>query len=210
MQTEQKIRIPDLGIGNLASVHNMLRKLGAEVDVLRQPVALDDGSKLIIAGVGAFDAAMRALTETGWKDVLDEAVTRRKILVLGICLGMQVMCKSSEEGHLPGLGWIDGEVKRFKFPAGSTLKIPHMGWNTITVCKTDPLISTDEGVPRFYFVHSYHVVCNNSSDVLATAHHGYDFTAAFSRGNLFGVQFHPEKSHRFGMALLSGFTKLHA
>ncbi len=205
MDDAPKVQIPDLGIGNIASVQNMVRKAGGQAEVLRRPVELDPAARIIIVGVGAFDPAMQALTESGWKGVLAEAVQVKKIPVLGICLGMQLMCKGSEEGRLAGFGWVDADVKRFRFPPDSSLKIPHMGWNTIQVSKVNPLVSTGERDQRFYFVHSYHVVCNDPADVLATARHGYDFTAAYSHDNIFGVQFHPEKSHRFGMALLSNF-----
>jgi glutamine amidotransferase len=148
------------------------------------------------------------LRDGGWIDALNEAVLVRRVPVLGICLGMQLMCKSSEEGQLPGLGWIDAEVKRFNLHADSSLKVPHMGWNTVTVAKGNPLIAIDQGEQRFYFVHSYHVNCNQPSDTLAITHHGYDFTAAFAHENIFGVQFHPEKSHKFGMALLKKFVDM--
>jgi glutamine amidotransferase len=117
------------------------------------------------------------------------------------------MCKSSEEGLLPGLGWIDAEVRRFKFELDSSLKVPHMGWNTVTVVKENPLICSDQCEQRFYFVHSFHIVCSQQKDRLAIANHGYDFTAALSHDNIFGVQFHPEKSHKFGMALMKKFVE---
>jgi glutamine amidotransferase len=121
---------------------------------------------------------------------------------------MQLMCKSSEEGVLPGLGWIDAEVRRFSFPEGAEQKIPHMGWNTVRVAKPNPLIAEGDDEQRFYFVHSYHAVCADPGDVLATTRHGGEVTAAFSRGNIYGAQFHPEKSHRFGMALMQRFVEL--
>jgi glutamine amidotransferase len=128
--------------------------------------------------------------------------------VLGICLGMQLMCNASEEGTLPGLGWVDADVRRFKFEQDSSLKIPHMGWNSVSVAKKDSIICSDQEDQRFYFVHSYHVICNHAKDTLAIAHHGYEFTAAFSHENIYGVQFHPEKSHKFGMALMKKFVEL--
>lgn len=198
----------DYGVGNLASVFNILQRVGGKVKISKDRAELKAASKIIITGVGAFDHGMSSLRDGDWIEALNEAVLVRKVPVLGICLGMQLMCKYSEEGKLPGLGWIDGEVKRFKIPLDSNLKIPHMGWNTVAIAKTNPLIVTDEGEQRFYFVHSYHAVCNNPQDVLAIAHHGYDFTAAFSHENIFGVQFHPEKSHRFGMALMKKFVEL--
>jgi glutamine amidotransferase len=121
---------------------------------------------------------------------------------------MQLLCKRSEEGTLPGLGWIDADVVKFRVAAGSSLKIPHMGWNTLRITRTNPLVPAEEGEQRFYFVHSYHAVCRDPTDVLATVHHGVEVTAALGRGNVMGVQFHPEKSHRFGMALMRRFVKL--
>lgn len=202
------ITIPSLSIGNFSSVIRMISKAGSSASLVDSAIDIKHSTKIILAGVGAFDHGMSSLRDGDWIEALNETVLVRKVPVLGICLGMQLMCKSSEEGKSPGLGWIDGQVKRFKIPLDSNLKIPHMGWNTITIAKTNPLIVTDKSEQRFYFVHSYHAVCNNPDDVLATAHHGYDFTAAFSHDNIFGVQFHPEKSHRFGMALMKRFVEL--
>lgn len=202
------IYIINCNLGNLRSVVNMVDRIGGEVKEASTPGAIADAQKIILPGVGSFDHGMQGLREGGWIDALNEAVLERRISILGICLGMQLMCKSSGEGQLPGFGWIDAQVERFNLPVDSGLKVPHMGWNKITVAKPNPLVSPEEREQRFYFVHSYHAVCHNSADVLATAHHGYDFTAAFGHENIFGVQFHPEKSHRFGMALMRKFVKL--
>jgi len=202
------IAVPDLQIGNVGSVVNMVRKCGAAGEVISTPAQLNDHSKIILAGVGSFDAAMEGVRDRGWHEPLTRLVVHEKVRVLGICLGMQIMCRSSEEGKLPGLGWIDADVQRFRFPSGSSLKVPHMGWNTVEVTKANPLIDAGDGEQRFYFVHSYHVVCRNPEDVVATARYGYDVTAAFCRDNVYGVQFHPEKSHRFGMALIQRFLDL--
>lgn len=206
--TGGRIRVLDLHLGNTASVVNMLRKCGAVVEVAGRPEMLAGADKIVLSGVGAFDAGMRSLQEGGWIGPLTELVAAGRTRVMGICLGMQLMCRSSEEGRLPGLGWIDAEVKRLELPAGSPLKIPHMGWNTVEITKANPLISPEEGEQRFYFVHSYRAVCRRAEDVLATACHGSTFAAAFSHANIYGVQFHPEKSHRFGMALLKRFVEL--
>ena len=200
--------LPDLQIGNMGSVTNMVRKCGGSADIVSHPEQLKDDGKIILAGVGSFDAAMEGVRNNGWQDRLTELVTKRHVPVLGICLGMQIMGRSSEEGQLPGLGWMDAEVKRFSFTQESGLKIPHMGWNTVTIARPNPLIAAAAGEQRFYFVHSYHVVCRNPQDVLATAKYGGDVTAAFHRDNVYGVQFHPEKSHRFGMAVIQGFLEL--
>jgi len=202
------IIIVNNGLGNLSSVLNMITKVGGQATIISDPNILTQAKKLILPGVGAFDHGMSGLHNSRWIDALNEAVLARRVPILGICLGMQLMCQSSEEGTLPGLGWINADVKRFKLPIDSGLKIPHMGWNTVNVVKPNPLIKAEDGEQRFYFVHSYHTVCNNQQDVLATTHHGYEITAAFSRDNIYGVQFHPEKSHRFGMALMKKFVEL--
>jgi len=200
------ITIIDYGMGNLGSIVNMLKRVGADVAVASSATAVSAADKLIIPGVGAFDHGMAGMNN-GWIDVLNEAVIHRGVPVLGICLGMQLMCRSSEEGHLPGLGWIDAHVKRFRVNDAPTLKVPHMGWNTVTVVKPNPLIEVGQDEQRFYFVHSYHVVCSHPEDVLAVTHHGYHFAAVVSHANIFGVQFHPEKSHRFGMDLMKKFVE---
>ncbi len=204
------ILIPHLPLGNLASVRNMIAKCGGGSALAENPSDLSEADKIILAGVGSFDHGMASLREHGWLDALSASVLERRVPVLGICLGMQLLCLSSEEGKLPGLGWIDAQVKRFSLPENSDLKIPHMGWNTVDVVKPNPLIDADTDEQRFYFVHSYHTVCADPEDVLATAHHGYDFCAAFQRENIFGVQFHPEKSHRFGMAMMKRFVEMGA
>lgn len=201
------IVIINYGLGNISSIVNMLQKCGCSPVVATEIRQMECAEKIILPGVGAFDYGMKRIYDEGWVDALNEAVIHHKIPVLGICLGMQMMCKSSEEGKLKGLGWIDAEVIRFKLSAPS-LKVPHMGWNTVKVVKPNPLICVDDEEQRYYFVHSYHVVCNHHSDVVATAHYGYDFVAALSNENIFGLQFHPEKSHRFGMALLRKFVEM--
>jgi imidazole glycerol-phosphate synthase subunit HisH len=200
--------VPDYGCGNLGSVLRMGEKAGHHIKIVHDPTELRDANRIILAGVGAFDHGVQCLRETGWTDALNDAVLQRHVPVLGICLGMQLMCKSSEEGNYNGLGWIDAMVRRFKPPSRSSIKVPHMGWNTLTIKKQNPLMSDAEGELRFYFVHSFHVICNVADDVFATAYHGYDFVAGFERGNIFGVQFHPEKSHRFGLSLMKKFTEL--
>lgn len=186
----------------------MVTKCGGVPKIVSRPAELHAGNKVILAGVGSFDAGIQALQDHGWQDALTEAVRNHRVTVLGICLGMQLMCRSSEEGRLPGLGWIDADVRSFEFTVNGNLKIPHMGWNTVTIAKPNPLLTQDEDEQRFYFVHSYHAVCDDADDVLATTHHGYNVTAAFSHDNIYGVQFHPEKSHRFGMTLMTNFVQL--
>lgn len=202
------IVVVNSGIGNISSIARMLVKCGVDPVVATDRNDLAPATKLLLPGVGAFDHGMKTLNDGGWIEALNEAVLHRRVPILGICLGMQLMCKRSEEGLQRGLGWIDADVRRFAVPRGTDLKIPHMGWNTVTVAKNNPLIPQTEGEQRFYFVHAYHAVCENGTDVLAFAQYGDDFTAAFSRGNVFGVQFHPEKSHRFGLSLLKRFVQL--
>ena len=203
-----RVGIPSLPCGNFLSVVKIIEKAGGSAEIVSQPSDLQRFDKLVLAGVGAFDYGMASLTSAGWADALGELVLVKRTPVLGICLGMQLMCDASEEGSLPGLGWISGHVRRFIANPPAAIKIPHMGWNTVQVRKANPLIASTDGEQRFYFVHSYHAVCRDESDVLATTHHGSDVTAAFNRDHIFGVQFHPEKSHRFGLQLMKRFLEV--
>jgi imidazole glycerol-phosphate synthase subunit HisH len=201
------IAIVDYGVGNLGSIANMLRKIGVEASITGDASAIERADKLILPGVGAFDAGIRNLRERGLVDVLDDQVVRRGKRVLGICLGMQLMTQGSAEGTERGLGWVEGSAHRFEFAQPEMLKVPHMGWSSVELARPSPLL---EGLPdpaRFYFVHSYYVRCAQPKDVLFRARHGVSFDAGFERGNVMGVQFHPEKSHRFGMSLLAGFAR---
>lgn len=202
------IVIPNVGIGNVRSVANMLGRVGAQALVSDQPTDLKSADKIILAGVGAFDAGMQALADGGWVDALQEAVHERKVPVLGICLGMQLLCQRSEEGSTAGLCWVDATVKRFNAQEFPAIRVPHMGWNTIDIQKPNVIIPTDEPDQRYYFAHSYHVVCQDKSNLVATVNYGNAVAAVIQNGNIFGVQFHPEKSHRFGMHLLANFVKV--
>ncbi|MFH1059298.1 MAG: imidazole glycerol phosphate synthase subunit HisH [Pseudomonadota bacterium] len=202
------IVIVDYGMGNLASILNMLKRIGARAAISARPQDIAAAAGLILPGVGAFDEGMRALEEKGLLPVLNDAVLEQKKPVLGICLGMQLLTEKSEEGALPGLGWIAGETIRFRFgPEHRALKIPHMGWNTVEPTRADGLFR-DLAEPAFYFVHSYHVICREAADVLAWCGHGYKFAAAVQRGHVMGTQFHPEKSHKYGLKLLTNFAEL--
>ena len=202
------IAIVDFGMGNLGSIRNMLAKIGAESVITSDPSAIQAADKLILPGVGAFDRAMENLHRAGLVPVLNDKVISRKTPVLGICLGMQLLSRRSEEGSLPGLGWIDADTVRFPAEVdGTKLTVPHMGWNSITVTQPASLLGHLGDEPRFYFVHSYYVRCDREADVAATASHGITFHAAVARGNIVGTQFHPEKSHRFGLSLLRSFVE---
>jgi imidazole glycerol-phosphate synthase subunit HisH len=199
------IQIINYGLGNLGSVQNMLRRINVESTIVKEPKDLI-ADKIILPGVGSFDTGMTNLIEHGWVEPLEKLVHVDKVPALGICLGMQLMSNRSEEGVMKGLGWVDADVLRF--PAGD-LKIPHMGWNIVRPLKDDPSIfQSDKDELRFYFVHSYFVRVNGGADQIGTTYYGQDFASAFRRDNVYGVQFHPEKSHKFGMALLRNFAAL--
>ena len=202
------IAIVNYGIGNLNSIRNMLNKIGAASAITSSPDEIRRARKLIMPGIGAFDAGMSRLTESGLIPVLHEKVLGDKTPVLGICLGMQLMTRGSEEGALPGLGWIQAATRRFDRSADPTLKVPHMGWNVARPAKDSALLQQCPDEPRFYFTHSYYVSCDDPRDQLLRVRHGATtFDAGFEHGNLMGVQFHPEKSHRFGMWFLKNFAE---
>jgi imidazole glycerol-phosphate synthase subunit HisH len=202
------ITIIDYGMGNLGSVKNMFKRIGVSSEIAGDAETIAKASKLLLPGVGAFDAAMEKIEASGLRSILDKKVLEEKVPVLGICLGMQLLTASSEEGILPGLGWLPAKSLKFKFLPGSKLKIPHMGWNLVAERKQSPLIMNLPEEPRFYFVHSYYVQCDNEDDVLTTTPYGGDFHSIVQKENVFGAQFHPEKSHKYGMKLLENFAKL--
>lgn len=203
------IVIIDYGMGNLGSIFNMFRKIGAESTISSDPSIIKSAAKLILPGVGSFDNGMKNLKDQNLIEILGRKVFVDKTPILGICLGMQLLTRCSEEGTLPGLGWVDARTVRFDFRENrDNLKVPHMGWNGVHLQKISPLYNEMFAEPRFYFVHSYHVVCNDPADVLSKTRHGFDFTSSLQRGNIFGTQFHPEKSHKFGMKLLKNFAEL--
>jgi glutamine amidotransferase len=195
-------------MGNVGSIKNMLKYVGYSSVVSNDPSVIKSASKLIIAGVGAFDAGIRNFENL--MPLVDEKVRKDQIPILGICLGMQLFSKSSEEGVLPGFGWINAKTIRFDFRgADRKLRIPHMGWNSVTLKKKASKLFVDMPEnPRFYFVHSYHYSDIPDEDVLTTTPYGNDFASAVEKENIFGVQFHPEKSHKFGMKLLENFAKM--
>jgi glutamine amidotransferase len=203
------IVIIDYDMGNVGSIINMLKKIGATAKISYKMDDILTADKLILPGVGAFDQGVINLAERNLVPILNKKVLEDRCPVLGICLGMQLMSRRSEEGELPGLGWVEAETRRFQFSEEiGHLKIPHMGWNEVRANGQPPLFARFEKTPRFYFVHSYHVCCKSQEDVMATSFYGYEFTAAIGKENVMGTQFHPEKSHSFGMQLLRNFANL--
>ena len=201
------IAIVDYGVGNLGSILNMFRKIGIEAVVTANPSDIKKADKLILPGVGAFDTAMKNIRDLKLLDVLNQKVIADKTPVIGLCLGMQILTESSEEGKMPGLGWIKGKTIRFRFEESrNDLKIPHMGWNTVEIKNPSPLVEELDKNSRFYFVHSYHIDCKDKEDVTAVTNYGYDFPSVVKKENIYGIQFHPEKSHKFGMKLLENFA----
>ena len=202
------ITIIDYGAGNLASIHNMFRRLGHPAVISAEPAVVAAADKLLLPGVGAFDYGMSRLRDSGMTDALHHAVNERLTPILGICLGAQLLTRRSDEGELPGLGWFDAETVAFdRSKLTKSERIPHMGWSDLEVTRPHPLLTDLPEAPRFYFVHSFHLLCRHEAEVIATAHHGYSFAAGIARGHIAGVQFHPEKSHKFGMKVLDNFAK---
>lgn len=199
------ITILDYNMGNLGSIFNMFKKIGFESIITNDKEKIRQASKIILPGVGSFNHAMKNLKKTNLIPLLNKKVIEDKTPILGICLGMQILAKDSEEGTIPGLGWIDAHVKKF---APSELPIPHMGWNYINIAKDHPLVNNMNKESRFYFVHSYYLSCNNISDIITETDYGARFTSSIAHKNIYGVQFHPEKSHRHGMQLLKNFAEM--
>ena len=200
--------IIDYGAGNIASVSNMISYLGKKSVITSNYEEIENAEKIILPGVGSFDFGINALAKKNLIELLKKKISEEKIPVLGICLGMQLFCKESEEGTTSGLGIVDATVKRFRFDKHSELKVPHMGWNTVSISKKNDLFKKLEKKNRFYFVHSFYVSPNNNELAIGNSNYGSNFCAAYQKDNLFGVQFHPEKSHRFGMQLMNNFLSL--
>lgn len=203
------IAIVDYGMGNLGSIANMLKKVGAKAVITGEHAKISQADKLILPGVGAFDAGMQHLRGRGLDTLLSHRVLREKVPVLGICLGTQLMTRRSEEGSSPGLGWISADTIRFRVErANLNLRIPHMGWNLVHPARQTSMLTDLGAEPRFYFVHSFHLMCDDPGDVLLTTHYGYEFVSGVQRNHIVGVQFHPEKSHKFGMQLFRNFVAI--
>lgn len=202
------ITIVDYGLGNIRALLNAFARLKIEARTARSPAELGDATRLILPGVGHFDHAMRLLNESGMRERLDDLVLNKKVPILGICVGLQLLGGGSDEGKLPGLGWIDGRVKSLASlkPEGGLL-VPHMGWNDVHPVRGNGLFKSLDTDSRFYFLHSYYMECSRPENVLAMARYGNDFACAVISENIYGVQFHPEKSHHFGTQLLSNFAQ---
>lgn len=204
------IVVVDYGMGNVGSIANMLRKVGSEALISSRSQDIEQASKLILPGVGAFDAAMERINASGLRAALDRRALADKVPVLGICLGMQLLTRSSEEGELAGLGWLAACTVAFRGRIDPQLKSPHMGWNLVQLHTPSPLTAGFATLkePRFYFVHSYFVECADPAAAILRTTYGVTYDSAIHQDNIYGVQFHPEKSHRFGMKLLENFARL--
>jgi len=203
------IAIIDYNMGNIASIENIFKKLNKEVIATADLEVLRKADKFILPGIGAFDYGIQNLNNLGITDFLKEQVIDIGKPILGICLGMQLLTEDSEEGELPGLGFIKAHTKKFKYEwNGRKLKIPHMGWNYVYANNDVPIFKNSFEDMRFYFVHSYYVECEEQNDIIGTTEYGNNFTSAVGKNNIFGVQFHPEKSHKYGMNLLKNFAEM--
>lgn len=203
------ICIVDYGVGNIQAFMTMFKRLGIDAMRARSVAELGGATRLILPGVGAFDHAMALLNQSGMRAPLEDLVLERRVPVLGICVGMQMLANGSDEGELPGLGWVPGRVKAFAtHPQSKDLPMPHMGWNDLLVKPGQTLFTDFEPQPRFYFLHSYYFDAEDKNHVAATAEYGHHFDCIVSKGHIHGVQCHPEKSHRCGAQLLKNFAKL--
>ena len=204
------LAIINYGLGNLTSIKNMCKRLNIEAVITNDVQEIKNASKLLLPGVGHFKRGMSNLKESGLQDLLVEEVTVNKKPILGICLGAQLLTKHSEEGDVDGLGWVDAQTIRFDKNELGKLPIPHMGWSDISIKNESELWADLPEEPRYYFVHEFHFKFEKEEQVTATANYGYEFACAFQKGNIYGTQFHPEKSHKFGMKVLENFNKVQA
>jgi glutamine amidotransferase len=203
------ITIIDYGVGNINAFVNVYKRVNVPTKIAKTAADLVGAQKLILPGVGHFDHAMSELIKSGIREKLDELVMVRKVPVIGICVGMQMMGNSSDEGRFEGLKWIDASIKKFdETKIQQVTRLPHMGWNDVRPVVSNPLFEGLEKEALFYFLHSYYFECNNTADILATSEYGGEFTCAAYHENVYGIQFHPEKSHHYGETLLHNFAKL--
>jgi glutamine amidotransferase len=205
-----KIVIIDYGAGNILSVKNMLLRLGYQCIISDNRDEIANADKIILPGVGHFAYGMNQLIKSGLVDILNERVIENKIPVLGICLGAQLMCRWSEEGNAHGLAWLPADVVHFNKDKmnGLDMKVPHMGWNAVKVCKSSLLFAENTAELRFYFVHSYHFISDKKDLILSKTLYGYEFISSLESENIFAVQFHPEKSHKYGLDLMKRFINI--
>ena len=203
------ITLIDYGVGNIFAFQNVYKRLDIPTKIAKIPADLKNAEKLILPGVGAFDYAMEQLNASGMRKILDELVIEKKIPIIGICVGMQMMGNRSDEGKLEGLKWIDSEILKFdESLIQQRTKLPHMGWNDVVPVKNHPLFFGLEKAAIFYFLHSFYLKCNNPIDSIAVSDYGLSFSSAINKDNIYGIQFHPEKSHQYGEKLLHNFAKL--
>ena len=203
------ITVIDYGMGNIGTIVNKLEKLDISVKVTSDPSDVLSAEKLILPGVGSFDAGIKNIDKLGIHNSLKNLILENHTPILGICLGMQLFTKRSEEGSLEGIGFFDCDTVKFRIPIHTKqMKIPHMGWNTIKILNESPLLKNINNDTRFYFVHSYHVNCKIPENITAVTNYGYDFPSIIQKGNIYGVQFHPERSHSQGLTILKNFADL--
>lgn len=204
------ITVVDYGMGNLGSIKNMFKRIGAKTTIESDPDKINKANKILLPGVGSFDMAMQKIRANNLEEVLNYKAKKEKIPVLGICLGMQILTDSSEEGNERGLGWIPAKTLSFKSRIKNTLKIPHMGWNTVNIISENHLFRQFDKLDeiRFYFVHSYFVECSNNKNILSITSYDKYFHSGIYKDNIYGLQFHPEKSHKFGMKIFENFARL--
>ncbi len=203
------IVIINYGLGNINAIYSVYKNLNIPVKIASKPSDLENSRKIILPGVGAFDYAMERLDKSGMRETLDDLVLNKQSSVLGICVGMQMLAKSSDEGDLPGLGWLDAKVKILKkYIENFELSVPHMGWNNISPKKKHPLLTDLSKSSYFYFLHSYYFETNDDTNIISTTNYGNDIVSIINSGNIYGVQFHPEKSHDNGIMLLKNFFEL--
>lgn len=205
------IGLVDYGSGNIRAIANIYNRLKVPSFIATRPADLQRATKIVLPGVGAFDQTMQHLQDSGLREALDRRVREERVPFLGICVGMQLLARRSAEGVLPGLGWIQADVRRFddaQFDAGQKTRLPHMGWNDLEVLRAHPLLAGLDSDASFYFLHSYYVACDDAADVIGMTAYGGRFHSAVAVGNIFGVQFHPEKSHHHGVRLLQNFAEM--
>jgi imidazole glycerol-phosphate synthase subunit HisH len=202
--------VVDYGVGNLGSIAKMLSKVGATARISSSPADILAADRLVLPGVGAFDSAMRLFNESGLRDVIEQRVLGDEVPLLAICLGMQMLTESSEEGRLPGLGWVSGAALAFRGRITPSNKVPYMGWNLVDPVRESPLTRgfAELGDPRFYFVHSYFVQAADPAESILRTRYDIEYDSGVQRNNIYGVQFHPEKSHRYGLKLFQNFVTL--